>query len=149
MRIVKIYIIILMVSAFFGLSATDLLSDNSSAEFYYSMGQKYIEQGNFDLAVLSLKKAVELSPDWAEVHNLLGTAYYQLFKFNEAISEFDKAVQLKPYYTEAKINRNRAIRSLERYEPVERGMSSWKKIAIVLGVVITATTITIILLKRD
>lgn len=149
MRIIKLYVIILIIFSLFGLSARNLLSDNSSAELYYSMGQKYIDQGNFDLAVLSLKKAIEFSPDWAEAHNLLGSAYYQLFKFNEAISEFDKAIQLKSYYTEAKINRNRAIRSLERYEPVESGMSSWKKIAIVLGIVVTAITATILILKGN
>ena len=99
---------------------------------------------------MSFKKTIEIKPDWAEAHNALGMAYYQLFRFNEAISEFDKAIQQKPYYTEAKINRNRAMRSLERYEPEKRGLGVWAKLAIVLGgITLVTATIAVILNIRN
>ena len=63
----------------------------SVAETYYSMGQKYVEKGNFDMAVLALEKAVELAPDWPEAHNALGEIYVELLRFEDAVAEFDKA----------------------------------------------------------
>ena len=147
MRFMKIYTTVSVILLIFVLGVSSSLSVDSSAELYYSMGQKYIDQGSFDIAVLSLKKAVETAPDWAEAHNALGMAYFQLFKFDEAISEFDKAIQLKEYYTEAKINRSRAMRSIERYKPVERGLGFWQKFAVVFGIAAAATAITILILN--
>jgi len=120
-----------------------------SAEMYYSLGQKYMSEGNFDLAALSLKKAVDLSPDWAEAHNALGMAYFQLFKFDDAIAQFDKAIALKPYYTEAKINRNRTKNAVERYTPVKTvKINLWSKIAIVISAVALVVATSIIISKK-
>jgi lipoprotein NlpI len=120
-----------------------------SAEMYYSLGQKYMEEGNFDMASLSLKKAVELSPDWAEAHNALGMAYFQLFKFDNAIAQFDKAIELKPYYTEAKINRNRTKNAVERYTPVKTAkIKLWSKIAIVISAIAVIVVTSILIAKR-
>ncbi|MGB9597776.1 MAG: tetratricopeptide repeat protein [Candidatus Poribacteria bacterium] len=119
----------------------------SSAEMYYSLGQKYMNQGNFGLAVLSFKKAIELSPDWAEAYNSLGMAYYQLFEFDDAIKQFDKAIELNPYYTEAKINKNRALRSIERYKPVKDGFKLWHRFVIVGGV-LAIGVVSVILIKN-
>jgi tetratricopeptide (TPR) repeat protein len=120
-----------------------------SAEMYYSLGQKYTEEGNFDLASLSLKKAVELSPDWAEAHNALGMAYFQLFKFNDAIAQFNKAIELKPYYTEAKINLNRTKNAVERYTPIKTvKITLWSKIAIVSSAIAVIVITSILIAKR-
>lgn len=120
-----------------------------SAEMYYSLGQKYMEEGNFDMASLSLKKAVELSPDWAEAHNALGMAYFQLFKFDNAIAQFNKAIELKPDYTEAKINRNRAKNAVERYTPVKTAkIKLWSKIAIVISAIAVIVVTSMLIAKR-
>lgn len=109
----------------------------SAAEMYYSLGQEYMKNGKFDLAALSLKKAVELSPDWPEAHNALGEAYFRLLRFEDARVEFDKAIELKPDYTQAKLNRNRTIRAIERYEPVKGfKLKLWHRLAIVSGIAI-------------
>ena len=101
------------------------------------------------MASLSLKKAVELSPDWAEAHNALGMAYFQLFKFDNAIAQFDKAIELKPYYTEAKINRNRTKNAVERYTPVKTfKIKLWSKIAIVISAITVIVVTSILIAKR-
>ena len=124
------------------------LSFAETAEMYYTLGQKYMDEGNFDLASLALKKVVELAPDWAEAHNALGMAYFQLFKFDDAITQFDKAIELKPDYTEAKINRNRTKNAVERYEPVKHfKIKTWHKLT-VLGVVVVAMVVTSILITQ-
>lgn len=147
---IRKYNLLLTVFLIFILSVSYSISDETSAELYYSMGQKYLDEGKFELAVLSLKKAVQMKPNWAEAHNALGMAYYQLFRFDEAIIEFDKAIHYEPYYTEAKINKNRAMRSLTRYAPEKRGLGIWAKLAIVVGTItLIATSVFIILNTRD
>jgi len=142
MRLIyKLFIVSILFIASFPIYALS----QSSAEMYYALGQKYMEQGKFSLAVLSLKKAVELSPDWAEAHNSLGMAYYQLFEFDNAIEQFDKAIELNPYYTEAKINKNRTLRSIDRYKPVkDTRLKLWHKFAIVSGI-LTVVAVTALL----
>ena len=107
----------------------------SGAEMYYSMGQKYVEEGNFDMAALAFENAVKLAPDWPEAHNALGEAYVQLLRFDDAVAEFDKAVELKDDYTKAKINRRRTMMSLERYKPMKGSrLRRWHRFAILGGV---------------
>jgi len=107
----------------------------SSAEMYYSMGQKYMEKGSFDMAALAFEKAAELSPDWPEAHNALGEAYVQLLRFEDAVAEFDKALELRHNYTQARINRRRTIMSVQRYEPVRGSrLSRWHRFVILGGV---------------
>lgn len=135
-----------ILSFLFFLIFSNYALSQSSAEMYYSLGQKYMEQGKFGLAVLSFKKAVELSPDWAEAYNSLGMAYYQLFEFDDAIKQFEKAIELNPYYTEAKINKNRALRSIDRYKPVKGGFKLWHRLAIISGVLVISF-VSVLLIK--
>lgn len=117
----------------------------STEEMYYSLGQEYMQKRNFELAILSFKKAVEQSPDWAEAHNALGEAYFLLFKYDEALREFDKAIELKSDYTLAKINRNRTLRAIERYEPVKGFKPKlWHKIALLSGIMAVLVVISLI-----
>jgi tetratricopeptide (TPR) repeat protein len=107
----------------------------TSAEMYYAMGQKYMEEGNFDMAALAFEEAVKLVPDWPEAHNALGEAYVQLLRFEDAVAEFDKAIELKNDYTEARTNRRRTIMSVERYKPMKGSrLSRWHKFAILGGI---------------
>ena len=118
----------------------------SNWELYYSMGQEYMQKSNFDMAVLSFEKAVQLSPDSPEARNALGEAYFQVLRFKDALKEFDKAIELKSDYTQAKINRSRTIRAIERYEPVKGlRLNIWKKLAIVTGVIAGITAIALMI----
>jgi lipoprotein NlpI len=112
----------------------------SGAEMYYSMGQEYMEKGNFDMAALAFKKAVELAPDWPEAHNALGEAYVRLLSFEEAAAEFDKALELRQEYARAEINRRRTMMAVERYEPMRGSrLARWQKFAILGGITIAIT----------
>jgi len=143
LRVLILYAI--SVAIFLSISS---LSFAETAEMYYLLGQKYMSDGKFDMASLSLKKAVELAPDWAEAHNALGMSYFQLFKFDDAIAQFDKAIELKPYYTEAKINRNRTKNAVERYKPVKGfKIKTWHKLT-VISIVVAAIVVTYIIIAR-
>lgn len=119
------------------LSVLPFTASASSAEMYYSMGQRYVEQGNFDMAALAFENAVKLAPDWPEAHNSLGEVYVQLLKFEDALAEFDKAIQLKDDYTKAKINHRRTMMSVERYKPMKGSrLKRWHKFAILGGITV-------------
>ena len=120
----------------------------STGEMYYSLGQEYMQKKNYELAILSFSKAVEQDPNWAEAHNALGEAYFFLFKYDEALKEFDKAIELKNDYTLAKINRNRTLRAIDRYEPVKGFKPKlWHKIAVVSGIVAGLAVVSLIALN--
>ncbi len=107
----------------------------SNAEMYYSMGQKYTEKGNFDMAALAFENAVKLSPEWPEAHNALGEVYVQLLRFEDAVAEFDKAIELKNNYTQARANRRRTMMSVERYTPMKGSrLRRWHRFAILSGI---------------
>ena len=130
------------------LSALSSPASASSAEMYYSMGQKYMEKGDFDMAALGFEKAVELARDWPEAHNALGMAYVQLLRFRDAVDHFNKAIELKPDYNEAKINRRKAITSVERYEPMKKSrLSRWHKAAILGGVTVTIALLSALIVQ--
>ena len=131
--ILALVIVIGFVVALPGVSSSS--DPSASAELYYSMGQKYAEKEDFDMAVLAFEKVVGLSPDWPEAHNALGEAYVKLLRFKDALAEFDRTLELRPDYPEADKNRRRAMISVERYEPMEGSrLRRWHKVTILGGV---------------
>jgi tetratricopeptide (TPR) repeat protein len=52
-------------------------------------------------ALKYLKKAVKLSPDVADYHNVLGYSWFFLKKYDEALDEFERAVGLEPGHLDA------------------------------------------------
>ena len=117
------------------LGVSSLPISAAGAEMYYSIGQKYVEEDNFDMAVLAFERAVELSPEWPEAHNALGEAYAKLLRFEDAVAEFDKALELKQDYVQAEKNRRKAMTSVKRYAPMEGSrLKRWHKVAILGGI---------------
>jgi tetratricopeptide (TPR) repeat protein len=104
-------------------------------EMYYSMGQKYMAEENYEMAVLAFENAVKQSPDSPEAHNALGEAYVGLLKFEDALKHFEKAIELKDDYTQAKKNHRRTMMSVERYKPMKAPkLNRWQRFAVLGGV---------------
>lgn len=111
------------------------LAYSTSAGMYFSMGQKYAAEDDFEMAVLAFEKAVKSSPDWPEAHNALGEAYIKLLRFDDALAEFDRALELREDYTQADMNRRRTMVAVKQYMPMEgTRLRRWHKVAIVGGV---------------
>ncbi|HID39307.1 MAG TPA: tetratricopeptide repeat protein [Calditrichaeota bacterium] len=87
----------------------------AEAENYVSDGISYFQAENDSLAILSWKKALEIIPEDAEVHNFLGIALHRNGEVEAALEEFRKAVELKPDYFEAENNRGYMLFLLNRY----------------------------------
>lgn len=149
---VKATVFLTSVAFFLAVSVHLCISDeqeldlgSSSAEFYYSIGKEYMQRGKFDLAVMAFQKAVELSPNSAYAHNALGEAYFQVLRFQDALKEFEKALTIKSDYTEAKLNRMRTLRAIERYQPVK---SFRPNIWLLLSTFALLAAVTFIILQR-
>jgi len=72
-----------------------------TAENYVSDGIAHHKNGNDSLAVIAWKKALELIPGDAEVHNFIGIGYHKLHKLDNAIVHFTLATELDTSYYQA------------------------------------------------
>ncbi|HEY3403641.1 MAG TPA: tetratricopeptide repeat protein [Ohtaekwangia sp.] len=79
-----------------------------------SSGITMFRDGNYQGAIKSYDKALELNPNYSDAYFHRGTAYLNDFKFDEAVKDFDKAIELEPLYMEA--ISNRAFARLRKYE---------------------------------
>jgi len=73
----------------------------AEAENYVSNGITYHQNGKDSLAVLSWKRALELIPGDAEIHNFLGISYNKLNQVDDALTHFKIATELEPGYYQA------------------------------------------------
>lgn len=62
----------------------------------YNLGICYNELGQYDEAVIRLKRAVQLDPGHAHAWVGIGNAYYRMRKPEQALEAFEKAVELDP-----------------------------------------------------
>ncbi|WP_306351328.1 tetratricopeptide repeat protein [Flavobacterium sp. '19STA2R22 D10 B1'] len=71
-----------------------LVTDDFQDAFYESLKQKGIE--NYDRAITSLQKCIQLQPNNAAVYNELGRNYLAQKNYENARQSFEKATQLDP-----------------------------------------------------
>ena len=75
---------------------------------YNIMGVSYYHVGDYEKAISSYNKAIELDSEYAKAYNNRGSAYLQKGDYDAAISDFDKAIKLNPKFTDAYNNRGYA-----------------------------------------
>jgi tetratricopeptide (TPR) repeat protein len=56
-------------------------------------------------AIESFDKAIEINPKNANVWNIKGNSFYAIRKYQEAIDSYDKAIEINPNYAEAWYNK--------------------------------------------
>ena len=84
------------------ISGQNLSAQNSSSAQYFSdQGDRYFLSGDFNNAVLSYDRALELEPNSTELWNNRGKALANLGDIDEAISCFDKSLSIDSANLEA------------------------------------------------
>jgi tetratricopeptide (TPR) repeat protein len=68
----------------------------ANATVLYNLGIAYSELGQFDEAIIRLKRAVQLDSGHAHAWVGIGNAYYRMHKPEQALQAFEKAVELNP-----------------------------------------------------
>ncbi len=91
------------------------LSVPDRARKEYFDAQKKLERRDIDAAVVHLKKAVELAPQFAVAWNNLGTIAYQTKRYTEAEECFRKALEQEPEAFDPLVNLGGTLLALERY----------------------------------
>ena len=77
-----------------GTSSTGRSRPSVSPEF--KAGKKAVKEGDFQSALVHLKKANEKNPKNADIHNLLGYSYRKLGNTDKAFEHYHVALQIKP-----------------------------------------------------
>jgi tetratricopeptide (TPR) repeat protein len=86
------------------------------AEAWWDRGNEQYNLGDFEGAIASLDKALEIKADYHVAWYSRGVTLSNLGRVEDAIASYDKALELKPDYHEAWYNRGFALRNLGRWE---------------------------------
>jgi protein O-GlcNAc transferase len=76
----------------------------TSAQVSKQVALEAIQNGEYESAVRELKKALGISPNYPDLHNLLGIAYANRGMPDDAIMEFETALKIHPEYLKARLN---------------------------------------------
>ena len=79
----------------------------SAFDAHFRLGWVYVQEKNFDRAVLALRKALEIDPGSAAAFSLLGTAEEGRYKFFPAKEAYARAIELEPDTTAYQDNYDR------------------------------------------
>ena len=87
------------------------LIDQLSAE-----GDKYYDNEEYDKALESYNKILDIDPNNAEAYYNKGYTYYMLNQNDEALKDFDKAIKLDPDYANTYNGKGDVFYELEQYD---------------------------------
>ncbi len=96
LRILSLTAFLLVSGCATGPSAVTEPEPNRLSNTYLQLGIEYMRQGENEIALAKLEKALSIDPNSANVHNTLGVLYNRLGKTDEAEKHFKKAVKLAP-----------------------------------------------------
>jgi type IV pilus assembly protein PilF len=77
---------------------------NKSADAYYQLGIQHLTEGDYQNALLELRRAESLKPEDPVIHDAKGIVYYYMERFDEAEKEYKKAVSLQKDYSKSYVN---------------------------------------------
>jgi len=89
---------------------------NGVADYHRNLGLVYLELGDTEAAVETLRRAVSLEPDNAAARNQLGAAYLKLGRCDDAVFELEQAVTLAPDEAAVNLNLGRALFECKDFE---------------------------------
>jgi type IV pilus assembly protein PilF len=103
-----------------GCAATDRVPDPSyvtsdTASINTQLGVEYMKQGNYEVAIVKLKKALDDDPDYSGAYSVLGEVYRRTGQMAEAETYFRKAVDLDPKDSGAASNYGQFLCQAGRY----------------------------------
>ena len=86
------------------------------AAIHNNRGLAYRDEGDYDRAIESFTKAIELNPNYAVAYNNRGDVYRENGNFDRAIADYTKAIELKPDFVEAYNHRDDAYYAKGDYD---------------------------------
>jgi len=99
---------IVLFSIFPFASAQQTQKELEDAQFYNNQGIAFDKIGQYDQAISSFNKAIEINPKYTDAYFNRGMAYAAKGQFNQAISDYNKVLESNPRDAEAYENRGLA-----------------------------------------
>jgi tetratricopeptide (TPR) repeat protein len=87
----------------------------SSAQTVADSGIRLYESGNYQEALKTFNKVVEMDPGYSLAYDMRGTIYVALNDYEQALNDYDKAIELDPAFAQAFYNRGRVYAMLKKY----------------------------------
>jgi len=96
LRSAWLYVTVVVVAACAGSggSVSDRSSDEDAAIANMNLGAGYLRQGNVELAIERLRRALVQDPQLVQAHSTIAFAYDQIGSFDEAETHFRRATEL-------------------------------------------------------
>ena len=98
--------------------ATLAAQPNTPATYstYYDMGVEHIKEEEYEQAIDSFSKAIELNPDYANAYSRRGIIYASKADYVKAFADFDKAIELNSNFADAYFGRGLIYLNIENYD---------------------------------
>lgn len=110
----------LLILSILVMSANILLSQNVERyKIHHNTARKLILEGNYNLAISELDKAIDIMPYYASMYQDRAYAYMQLKQYNKALIDIDYVLREKPYLTEIKLQKAMAFFHLKKIKIAE------------------------------
>jgi Tfp pilus assembly protein PilF len=68
----------------------------ASARLYQTLGQNYLQQGKYELAIMEYQRAIQADPKLPELHLALALIHLEQKRFDEAAKEIELELNLAP-----------------------------------------------------
>lgn len=88
--------------------------EESDPNAYFHLGEAYVKQKKYNLAIDAYQKALKIDPDKSAVHYSLGYLYYELQKYQLAIEEYQKSLINNPKSAEIYFNLGKSLEGVGR-----------------------------------
>jgi tetratricopeptide (TPR) repeat protein/tRNA A-37 threonylcarbamoyl transferase component Bud32 len=91
------------------------------------LARTYMYSGDYDLAIETQEKYMDIFPGGAEPLVGLGDIYFHMGRLNDAITNYEKAIQIKPLFYEAYLKISYCHGLMEDYKEAEKWIGKYKK----------------------
>lgn len=91
-------------------------ASQTNPEIYLNSGKDATSKEDYDRAIDSYTKALELNPELAEAYLMRGSAYFDKGNYDLSIADYDRAIALNPRYVEAYVNRGVSYENKKNYD---------------------------------
>ncbi len=92
------------------------LEIDETAEYFNLKGLILAELGKYEDSKAAYLRAIELEPEFSELHNNLGLLYLRMKNVNEAVLSFEESVKKNVNNAMAYVNLGNALIELEKFE---------------------------------
>lgn len=95
------------------------MSEEKDYKFYINQGIELTNKGEFDEAIVSFDKAIELNNNAELAYFSKGIAYHNLNQLQAAYESYTKAIELNPKMIDAYFNRAQSILAFDAPDETE------------------------------